>query len=145
MACLLNRSGLNPWQTICERKRTMKARSVRLNVESLDGRIVPSTVAYGDLNHDGLADKVEITGSRTIAVSLANLNGTYTVATRLTAPSGSSLQGVQIVDADGDGDMDVNAYGSNSTWTYGSTWLGNGDGTFGAPSSGRWRFPKNWV
>ena len=28
----------------------------RLKVESLDGRIVPSTVAYGDLNLDGLIE-----------------------------------------------------------------------------------------
>ena len=117
----------------------------RLKLESLDGRIVPSTVAYGDLNHDGLADKAEITGAKTVTISLANLNGSYTVSAILTAPSGPSLQNVGIGDFDADGDMDVNAYGSNTSWIYGSTWLGNGDGTFASPTSSRWKFPKNFV
>jgi hypothetical protein len=103
-------------------------------------------VAYGDLNHDGRDDVAAITGSRTVTVSLANSNGVgYTVSAILTAKSGQSLQHVQISDVDADGDNDVNASGSNSTWIYGSTWLGNGDGTFGSPDSGRWRFPKNWI
>lgn len=118
---------------------------MRLKVESLDDRLVPSTVAYGDLNHDGLLDKAAITANRTVTISLANPNGSYTVSATLTAPSGPSLENVQISDVNGDGDMDVNAYGSNATWIYGSTWLGNGDGTFGTPESSRWKFPKNWV
>jgi hypothetical protein len=129
-----------------QRRWIMKARSTRLNVESLDGRIVPSAVAYGDLNHDSLADRAAITGPRTVTVSLANANGGgYTVSAILTAPSGPSLEHVQISDVDADGDMDVNAYGSNTTWVYGSVWLGNGDGTFGSPQSSRWRFPRNFI
>ena len=120
----------------------MKARSLRLKLESLDGRIVPSTVAFGDLNHDGLMDKAAITGNRTVTVSLGNANGGFTVSATLTAPSGPSLQNVQISDIDSDGDMDVNAYGANTSWVYGSTWMGNGDGTFGAPESSRWKLPK---
>lgn len=123
----------------------MKARSCRLGVESLDGRILPSTVAYGDLNHDGRPDVAAITGPRTITVSLANPSGGYTVSAILTAQNGPSLQHVGMFDVDADGDLDVTASGSNSTWTYRHTWLGNGDGTFGAPETTRWKFPRNWV
>lgn len=123
----------------------MNTNSCRLSVVTLEDRSVPSTVAYGDFNKDGLVDMAAITGSRTVTVSLANTNGSYTVSARLTAPNGPSLQNVQIGDFDADGDMDVNAYGANSTWIYGSTWMGNGDGTFGAPETSRWKFPRNFV
>jgi hypothetical protein len=122
----------------------MKARSLRLNVESLDGRIVPSTVAHGDINHDGRDDMAAITASKTITVSLGTANG-YSVSATLTAQNGPSLQHVDLVDRNGDGNLDVAASGSSSTWHYTHTWLGNGDGTFGSLSTTRWRFPRNWV
>jgi len=122
----------------------MKARSLRLNVESLDGRIVPSTVAHGDINHDGRDDMAAITASKTITVSLGTANG-YSVSATLTAQNGPSLQHVDLVDRNGDGNLDVVASGSSSTWHYTHTWLGNGDGTFGSLFTTRWRFPRNWV
>src|SRR5262245_33269378 len=109
----------------------MKARTCRLAVQALEDRSVPSTVAYGDVNHDGRDDMAAITANRTVTVSLANPNGSgYTVSVTLTAPNGPSLQHVSIVDQNGDGDKDIVASGSNSTWTYTHVWLGNGDGTF---------------
>src|SRR5262249_23061403 len=122
----------------------MVARSLRLNVESLDGRIVPSTVAYGDINHDGRDDMAAITGSRTVTVSLGTSNGS-TVSAPLTASNGPSLQHVDVVDRNGDGDVDVVASGSNSTWSYTHTWLGNGNGAFGLAETTRWRVPKWFV
>jgi hypothetical protein len=67
-------------QTAPERRRIMKARSTRLSVETLGDRFVPSTVAYGDFNNDGLMDKVAITGQKTLTVSLANPDGSYTLS-----------------------------------------------------------------
>ncbi|MFL5327989.1 MAG: FG-GAP repeat domain-containing protein [Gemmataceae bacterium] len=124
----------------------MKSRTPKLKLESLDGRIVPSTVAFGDLNHDGLMDKAAITGNRTVTVSLGNANGGYTVAATLTAPNGTpSLTGVGMYDNDGDGDLDVVAGSSTNSWSYTTIWLNNGNGTFGSPSSGRFKSNNNWV
>jgi VCBS repeat protein len=109
----------------------MKTRSTRLNVESLDGRIVPSTVAYGDLNHDGRADMAAITNSTTITVSLANANGGYTVSDVLAGQNNRPLLNINIFDSNGDGNLDVVATSGTNNNLYFNTWLGLGDGTFG--------------
>ena len=92
----------------------MKARSMRLAVETLEDRCVPSTVAYGDFNHDGLEDMAAITGSKTIVVSLANAAGTYTVSAILTAPKPIEAVTVQN-DYNLDGNLDI--IGSHSKRT----------------------------
>ena len=64
----------------------MKTRTCRLTVESLEGRDVPSTVAYADFNKDGLLDMAAVTSPTTVTVSLAKPDGSYTVSATLTAP-----------------------------------------------------------
>ena len=123
----------------------MKARSTRLAVERLEDRDVPSTVAYGDFNKDGLMDMAAITSPTTITVSLANPDGSFTVSATLTAPNGQPIGGVYVGDYNGDGKLDIRGGGSTNSGSYSHTWLGNGDGTFGARDTQRSRFPRWWV
>jgi hypothetical protein len=113
----------------------MNARSTRLGVEQIEGRLVPSTVAYGDFNHDGRQDVAAITSPTTVTVSLANPDGSYTVSATLTVPKNRPVQSVYVQDRDGDGYQDdIVATGNLSgTGSYAvHIWLGNDDGTFGA-------------
>ena len=123
----------------------MKARSTRLAVEALEDRSVPSTVAYGDFNKDGLMDMAAVTSPTSITVSLANPDGSYTVSATLTAPKGQPIGGVYVGDYNGDGKLDISGGGSTNSGFYSHTWLGNGDGTFGARDTQRSRFPRWWV
>jgi hypothetical protein len=134
-------------QTAPERRWIMKSRTCKLAVEALGERIVPSTVAYGDLNHDGRDDMVAITGPNTVTVSLANADGSYTVSAILTAPKNQSLSYVDVYDSDGDGEMDVYASGSNGGGPVKYTqWYGNGDGTFDDGVSDSWHWRKfRWI
>ena len=114
----------------------MKARSTRLAVEALEDRWVPSTVAYGDFNKDGLPDMAALTGQKTITVSLANPNGSYTVSANLTSPK--PIDDVYVYDVDGDGTLDVNGRGSSGGKYYDEAWLGHGDGTFTFFEAPKW-------
>jgi hypothetical protein len=117
----------------------MKARSTRLAVEALEDRCVPSTVAYGDFNHDGLVDRAAITAPTTITVSLARPDGSYTVSAILSVPKTQTLSYVEVSDLNGDGNLDVSAGTPlGGAWLYRDQWLGNGDGTFGSPTTTRW-------
>lgn len=121
----------------------MKARTSRLSVEAMEGRDVPSAVAYGDFNHDGLADKVEITAPTTVTVSLANADGSYTASATLTVPTRQSSQNVYVGDFNGDGNLDIatsGATGVNKSYT--TSWLGNGDGTFGSMTTSDFNLAK---
>jgi hypothetical protein len=127
---------------------TMNAHSTRLSVERIEDRTVPSTVAFGDFNHDGLADKVEITAPTIVTVSLANPDGSYTVSASLTIPTKQSAQNVYVGDFNGDGNLDIatsGATGVNKSYT--TRWLGNGDGTFGSPTTSDFNLVKMrwWV
>jgi hypothetical protein len=128
-------------QTTPERSWIMKARSTRLAVEALEDRSVPSTVAWADVNNDGLMDMAAITAPTTITVSLANLDGSYTVSATLTAPKGRLMEHVSAGDFDQDGDLDISAGSPTNSGKY-YTWLGNGDGTFGPRDTERWNPPK---
>src|SRR5437899_2384807 len=121
----------------------MKARLCRLGVEALDGRIVPSTVGYGDFNHDGLMDRAAITAPTTITVSLANPNGSYTVSAVLTTQNNRPMQSITVADVNADGNPDIVASGAVNNNLYFHTWLGIGDGTFGNRLTERWN-PPPW-
>jgi hypothetical protein len=130
----------------------MKARFGRLAVEALEGRDVPSTVAYGYLNSDTLLDKAEITSPTTVTVSLANPDGSYTVSAILTVPAKQPAQDIYLYDFDGDGNLDISAAGAAAgNKYYVHRWLGNGNGTFDSitTTTGKWPPPpghsKNWV
>jgi hypothetical protein len=118
----------------------MKSLSTRLAVETLDARELPSAVAYGDFNNDGRVDVAAITAP-TVTVSLANPDGSYTVSAVLSAPGNHTLSYVDVRDVNGDGKLDISAVSNSGSysWTT-STWLGNGDGTFGAPTTDKSRF-----
>ena len=110
----------------------MKGRSRRLAVEALEDRSVPSTVAYGDFNNDGLVDKAEVTDPTTITVSLLNADGSYTVSAILTSPKNRPVGDVFVADVNGDGKLDIlGGSGSGGPKFSSSVWLGDGDGTFG--------------
>jgi len=105
-------------------------------------RAEDSLVAFGDFNHDGLIDVAAVTSPTTITVSLANPNGSYTVAAILSAAKNQKITYIGVDDLDGDGDLDVYANcPAGGGWVYTHLWLGNGNGTFGARTSNKWIWP----
>jgi VCBS repeat protein len=108
----------------------MNSRFRKLGVESLEGRSVLSTTAFADFNNDGLMDEAVVTDPTTITVSLANPDGTYRVSDTLKAPKSVPIQNISVGDYNGDGKLDISGGGMTDRF-YSSTWLGNGDGTFG--------------
>lgn len=108
----------------------MNAHRVKLAVEALEDRSVPSTMVTTDFNNDGRVDMGAITGQKTITVSLANSNGVgYTVAATLTAQK--PIESIGLYDLDGDGKLDLFASGTKPSGdSYSYFWLSNGDGTF---------------
>jgi hypothetical protein len=101
-----------------------------------------ATVAYGDFNNDGLMDVAAITSPTTITIRLANPDGSYTVSAILTAPKTQQIIDVGFNDRDSDGDLDVYANTpAKGGWVYTHMWSGNGDGTFGSRTTGKWSWP----
>jgi hypothetical protein len=119
----------------------MKSRFRKLGVESLEGRSVLSTVAYGDFNNDGRQDMAAITAPTTITVSLANPDGSYTVSATLRTPKNGPASEIYVGDYNSDGKLDITAVGGSNSggWTT-NQWLGNGDGTFGSRTTDTFRF-----
>ena len=89
----------------------MKVRSTKLTLETLEDRCVPATVEYADFNKDGNLDMAALTSSTTITVSLANLDGSYTVSATLTAPKSLPMGGFSVGDYNGDGNLDIRSGG----------------------------------
>src|SRR5262245_6427225 len=133
------------------RARAVSARpaSRRLNLELLEGRVVPSisfhaagtyytggynpyTVASGDFNHDGAIDLATVNGENsTVGVLLGRGDGTF--AGPVTYSVGTAPYGVAAGDFNGDGNLDlaVGDFAANAVWIL----RGKGDGTFDVPTS----------
>jgi len=110
----------------------MKTRSYNSRmIEALEARSLLSAVAYADFNNDGLVDIAAVTNATTITVSLAKVDGSYTVSAILTAPKNLPITGVNVDDYNHDGKLDILSGGLASNRFYEHTWLGNSDGTFG--------------
>jgi hypothetical protein len=101
-----------------------------------------ATAAFGDFNNDGLMDVAAITSPTTVTVSLANLDGSYTVSAILSAPKNQKITDVGLNDQNSDGEMDVYANSpAGGSWVYTHLWSGNGDGTFGSRTTVKWSWP----
>ncbi|MFO0848291.1 MAG: VCBS repeat-containing protein [Gemmataceae bacterium] len=105
-----------------------------MSFEAVEDRATPSV--YGDFNHDGRQDVVDLATPTTVTVRLANPDGSLTLAATLKVPSSQPIQEVAVFDVNADGDLDVVAYGSKYQGSrfngYEHVWLGHGDGTFDA-------------
>ena len=122
----------------------MNPHSHRPPVETLEGRSLLSAAAYADFNNDGLLDMAAVTNSTTITVSLAKPDGSYQVSAVLTAPKNLPVAGVNVTDYNGDGKLDISAGGVTNNGFYSHTWLGNGDGTFGARVTNKVSHISRW-
>ena len=88
----------------------------------------PSSVAIGDLDHDGNPDLVVGGTPNTLSVLLGYGDGTFRAKVDYHTLAGVSS--VAIGDLDGDGNLDLVASNGNATFPSVSVLLGNGDGTF---------------
>jgi hypothetical protein len=127
-----------------------KRRAARPQLEALEHRWVPSFAApveypagrfpisatAGDFNNDGNVDVVTASnGSASVSLLLGNGDGTFQTARDVPVGAVQPFD-VQAADLNNDGNLDlVTANGSNTTSDGSvSVLLGNGDGTFQAPT-----------
>ena len=110
----------------------------------------PDSIAVGDFNNDGKLDVVVANfgeagfGPATISVFLGNGDGTFQPPTNLPLPADAGPWEVAVADLNGDGNLDI--VSSNNNESYLSIYLGNGDGTFQAPTRAFSSFaPENMV
>jgi hypothetical protein len=98
----------------------------------------PDSIAVGDFNKDGKLDAVvsnygdAAVGPATISVFLGNGDGTFAAPSNLPLPGTADPWEVAVADLNGDGNLDI--VSSNNNESYISIYLGNGDGTFKAPT-----------
>ena len=131
-------------------------------VESLEGRRLLSfsfpitsssaghCVTVGEFNGDGRDDVVVLASSNSVGVRLSNGDGTFRKASTLTG-AGGTPHSLAVGDFNGDGKVDVRAFGISAVKRgstvirrayHTTTWLGNGNATFGAASitSSSWQY-----
>ena len=119
----------------------MNPRSCRLTLEAMESREVPSYGLSAEFNNDGLVDIAALTDPTTITVSLANPDGSYTVAATLTAPKNRTITYIDVHDYNGDGNMDIYALSPSGSDGYTLKWLSCGDGTFGSGTTEKYQSP----
>ncbi len=108
--------------------------------------LMTSTLAAGDLNHDGIPDLVatNIGGAGLLTVMLGNGNGTFSTPVSVNPPSvpfgcsGSFEFGggvLELGDFNGDGNLDVLAFCGEAGFgpTVGAVYLGDGTGKLSSP------------
>jgi hypothetical protein len=108
----------------------------------------PDAIAVGDFNKDGKLDVVVsnfgLNAAASISVLLGNGNGTFQPQTNLPLPPNAGPWDVAVADLNGDGNLDI--VSSNNNESYLSIYLGNGNGTFQAPTKAFVAFaPENIV
>ena len=111
----------------------MNSRFRKLNVESLEGRSVLSTMVQADFNGDGHLDQAAVTNLGTIEIRLDNGSGGYNVSDILVAPTkqGAIVDIYFVRDIDQDGDLDLETtYQKPSGDIRVASFRNNGDGTF---------------
>ncbi len=107
-------------------------------VSDLTGLDAPVAIAAADFNGDGKTDLAVVnSGSDSVSIFLGNGDGTFTLvlptfpATK-TLPTGNNPSSIAVGDFNGDGKMDIAVTNKDDNTV--SVFLGNGDGTFQAPT-----------
>jgi hypothetical protein len=92
-----------------------------------------SPLVEGDFNNDGKLDIVVASGPNVYTLA-GNGDGTFASAQGSAGPENSVITGIHVFDVNGDGKLDLIVNGKRGTTGLVATMLGNGDGTFQAPT-----------